>query len=73
MSLHSVLLDKIKQLENASPHRDGFDDAYIQGFRDLAQEYDCFGGEGDGGITENYIEGLKDAIQFVSELTGDME
>lgn len=65
---YQQFLDKINELEKAHPDRDGHDDAYIEGFRHIAKEFNCFDGFGDGGIMETYFVGLYDALVFAKEI-----
>lgn len=64
---HEFLLARIKELEGGAPDRDGFDDAYIEGYRFLAHEHRYFNGWGDGGLLENYKKGLQDAIEEIDK------
>lgn len=59
---------KIVELEAESPHRDGFDDAYIQGWRDMYEMYEnamWSDGSPPEGLQYNHWDGLRDALNFV--------
>ena len=60
---YQILAEKILELEKDVG--DGFDDAYVKGFRHVAKEFYAGDGEGDGGLTEIYLKGLKDAINLI--------
>ncbi len=45
---------------------DGFDLAYVEGIGVVARELN----EWDGGISENYLKGIEDALNKLKELNG---
>lgn len=61
-----VILDKLYKSQNGikSP-MDGFDDAYNHGIEVIAKELD--NKNWDGGITENYLEGIEYAIRVYKD------
>lgn len=64
MSIHSELKSWRDELRSAEDHElDGLEYAYYEGIDHIIKEFDCFGGDGDGGITETYIRGIMDALE----------
>ena len=59
---------KLDKLYDEREISDGFDMAFFDGFDSILKEYDCFNGQGDGGITENYIKGIKTALKKLDEI-----
>lgn len=62
------LEQEIKKLEEEEPHRDGFDDAYIDGYRLMLKMYKkamWSDGSPPEGLEYNHWFGLRDALGLV--------
>lgn len=71
MSTYEKLKEWKHSLYEIDPPSDGFDMAYYQGVDVIINQFKPFDGEGDGGITENYLTGIKDALEKVKTVYGD--